>query len=139
MKHFDHERLDVYRTSLEFVAFASRLAHDLPKGNAHITKQLDRAAISIPLNIAEGAGEFSRNDKARFYRIALRSTTECAAILDVCRHLHLVPDERTDHGRSLLLRITSMLTVMAKRLGREPSGTGTGSGTGTEGQNDHLP
>ena len=52
--------------------------------------QLGRAALSIVLNIAEGAGEFSKKGKARFYRMALRSTTEWAATMDVCKILGLM-------------------------------------------------
>ncbi|WP_372371584.1 four helix bundle protein [Candidatus Uabimicrobium sp. HlEnr_7] len=61
----------------------------LPKGHSHLSNQLQRVALSISLNIAEGAGEFSSAEKARFYRIARRSTTECASIIDICRCLKL--------------------------------------------------
>ena len=63
------------------------LLEHLPRGRRYLADQLQRAAVSIPLNIAEGAGEFSRKDKRRFYRIALRSATASAARLDVCRRL----------------------------------------------------
>ena len=76
------------------------LAHDigerLPRGRAFLSDQLHRAAVSIPLNIAEGAGEFSQGEKARFYRIARRSATECAAILDVCGRLNLADSGSLD-------------------------------------------
>ena len=52
-------------------------------GLRHLRDQYHRATTSICLNVAEGAGEFARNEKARFYRMALRSTTECSAILDI--------------------------------------------------------
>jgi four helix bundle protein len=85
--------------------------------------------VSIPLNIAEGAGEYSRKDKARFYRIALRSATESAALLDVCRRLKFGSEAELSSGRDLLLRIVSMLTKMAKRLGgQSESGTGKDRG-----------
>ncbi len=127
-RSFDHERLDVYQTSLEFVGMASHLINRLPTGHSSLAQQLYRAAMSIPLNIAEGAGEFSRKDKARFYRIALRSTTECAAILDVCKKLGLVEEQSLQPGRQLLLRIVAMLTAIARKL----SGTGSGTGSGSE-------
>lgn len=121
MPHFDHKRFDVYRAAIEFVANADAVAAHLPRGRSHLSDQLQRAAISVPLNIAEGAGEFSRREKARIYRIALRSATECAAILDVC-HLPSLVDERLfETSRDLLLRIVSMLTRMVQ------SGTGTGT------------
>ena len=81
-----------------------------------LAKQLRRASPSIPLNIAEGAGEYSRPDKARFYRMALRSATECAAIFDVARRIELAPAPRCDASRELLLRIVSMLTKMARAM-----------------------
>jgi hypothetical protein len=65
----------------------------------------------------EGAisGEFSRRGKRRFYRIALPSATETAAILDVCRLLLELDDgTRLRAGRDLLLRIVAMLTRLAK-------------------------
>jgi four helix bundle protein len=96
MNEFDHERLDVYRVALEFVVLASDVAGRMPKGRAYLADQLQRAATSIALNIAEGAGEFASAEKARFYRIARRSATESAAILDVCRKLNL--DEARLHA-----------------------------------------
>jgi four helix bundle protein len=50
---------------------------------AALRDQLDRARISIVLNIAEGAGRFSAPDKARFYAIARGSATEWGAVLDL--------------------------------------------------------
>ena len=85
MGHFNHEKLDVYQAGIEFVAKADDIVEQLPRGRAYLADQLQRAATSVPLNVAEGAGEFGRKDKARFYRMALRSATECAALLDVCR------------------------------------------------------
>jgi len=117
MGQFDHERLDVYKASIDFVATANAVVEALPRGRAYLADQLQRAATSIPLNVAEGAGEFSRKDKARFYRIALRSATECAALLDVLDRVKLGDKPGLAAGRELLLRIVSMLTKMAKALG----------------------
>ena len=57
MDHLDHENLDVYRCSLEFLALVFHLLVRLPRGEREIRDQLKRAAMSIPLNIAEGAGK----------------------------------------------------------------------------------
>jgi four helix bundle protein len=67
-------------------------------------------------NLAEGAGEFSSREKARFYRLARRSATESAAILDVCSRLELINEDRHAAGRDLLHSIVSMLTKMVKNL-----------------------
>ena len=68
--------------------------------------------------IAEGSGEFSKPEKARFYRIARRSATECAAVLDVAIRLELVTPSRCEPARELLIRIVSMLVNMARALHR---------------------
>jgi len=89
MADFEHERLDVYRAAIELLTLADTIAAGLPRGRAYLSDQLRRASTSIAFNIAEGAGEFATADKARFDRIARRSATEAAAILDACRTLQL--------------------------------------------------
>ena len=124
MDQFEHERLDVYRTSIEFLALSDQMASTLPRGRAYLADQLRRAASSIPLNIAEGAGEFAAADKARFYRFARRSATESAAIIDALAVLELTDESLRTCGQGLLLRIVAMLTAMVLKI----SGSGSGSG-----------
>ena len=69
MTELAHERLDAYKASIDFLAIADEVSGSLPKGRAYLADQLRRAATSIALNIAEGAGEFAARDKARFYRM----------------------------------------------------------------------
>lgn len=114
----DHEQLDVYNAALDFTSFAHELLKRMPGGRRGVDDQLMRAATSMPLNIAEGAGEFSAKDKARFYRIARRSGTESAAALDVCVRLGLARESEVQPGRELLRRIVAMLTKLI--LGLDP-------------------
>ena len=78
---FDHEKLDVYKDSIRFVAYAEALLADVPK-NLAVHNQFDRASTSIPLNIAEGNGKYTPADRCRFFDIARGSALECAACLD---------------------------------------------------------
>ena len=48
-----------------------------------VRDQLDRASTSIPLNIAEGNGKFTGDDRCRFFDMARGSALESAAALDV--------------------------------------------------------
>lgn len=111
----DHEKLDVYQTAVEFIVLADMIVENLPRGRAYLSDQLRRAALSITLNIAEGAGEYALEEKVRFYRMAKRSATECAGILDVCQRLQLMDEQYQINGRNLLIRIISMLIKMARR------------------------
>ena len=104
----DAEKLDCYQLAVEFQALAAGL---LPKhGYAALRDQLDRASISVALNIAEGAGRCSPADKARIYAIARGSATECAAILDVASSRGLGSALQCRRGRALLVRIVQMLS-----------------------------
>ena len=87
---FGFQCLDVYRCAILFLGHASALAQRVPRGHATLADQLRRAALSVPLNIAEGTGKGDR-DAARFYTIARGSALECAAILDVFEALAVVP------------------------------------------------
>jgi four helix bundle protein len=120
---FDHERLEVYQLALELIPLAETLVSQLPPGRAYLVDQLRRAALSVVLNIAEGSGEFSARDKARFYRMARRSATECASILDVFRTSRLGDGETCRVGRRLLLRVVSMLVQLGRRWERKEVGS----------------
>lgn len=117
MNHFDHEKLDVYHLAIELIVLIEKIVGCFPKGRAYLIDQLQRAGTSVLLNTAEGAGEFSRSEKNRFYRMAKRSATECAGIFDVCLYIHVVSEIEYAKGRALLLRIVSMLVKMAKSAG----------------------
>jgi len=51
---FDHQRLDVYRLSVDYVAFSYGLAKTLTGTNRHAREPWLRAAQSNPLNFTEG-------------------------------------------------------------------------------------
>ncbi len=113
---FPHTRLDAYHAAAEFVVAADVLARGLPRGRAYLVDQLRRASLSIQANIAEGAGEFSPPDKARFYRMALRSASECAALLDACRRLRLCDDQSLAEAEEMLDRVMAMVTGLVTRF-----------------------
>src|SRR5262245_21879503 len=74
-------RLDCDRLAVEFQVLAAGLARKPRLGS--LRGQLDRASVSIVLNIAEGAGRTSVPDKSHFFAIARGSATESAAILEL--------------------------------------------------------
>lgn len=115
--YFDHERWDVYQASLELIIIIKGIVEAFPRGSAYLADQLQRAGTSVPLNIAEGAGEYSPSEKVRFYRMAKRSATECASILDVCKQLQVISENLYERECGLLLRIVAMLTKMSRSDG----------------------
>lgn len=110
---FDHDRLDVYNRSIEFVAWVAGLMDGpLVACRLSAVRQLDRASTSIPLNIAEGNGKRSLLDRHRFFDIARGSAFESAACLDVLVARNGLRVEEIGEGKALLVRITSMLSKM---------------------------
>ncbi len=111
----DYERLDAYQRSIEFVALAAQAVGELPAGHGGLRDQFRRAAMSIPLNIAEASGRVGSADRARFHGIARGSAMECGALLDVLRVLQLIEDERYGTAKTLLEQIVAMLTRMCRK------------------------
>ncbi len=96
-------------------AWLRRWPSGFPRGHSAPADQLRRAALSVPLNIAEGSGKGTMEDREarRFYAIARGSALECAAIIDAMVALRFVPGDEATCTHELLERIVSMLTRMA--------------------------
>src|SRR5689334_15828641 len=106
--YLPHERLVVYRLALEFRKSMAPLAK--VRGIAPLRDQLFRAADSVVLNIAEGAGRNSRADKQRHYEIAKGSATESAAALELLHHSGVLSETAYQDRRELAVRIVQMLS-----------------------------
>jgi len=113
---FDHEKLNVYRASIEFVAWVTDLLDELSGDHRNARQQLIRSSQSIPLNIAEGNGKRAAADRRRFFEIARGSSMESAATLDVLVCSRACSKERVDAGKTLLMRIVSMLSKMTETM-----------------------
>ena len=61
-----------------------------------ITSQLRRAAVSVPLNIAEGYGRKSKDDFKRFLRISLGSTNETETLLLLSKDLGYIESKKCE-------------------------------------------
>ena len=96
------------------LAFANDIIETLPRGRSHLADQFTRAATSIVLNLAEGAGKHSKPDKRRYYLTARGSATESAALLDVCLRLTLLDERGHKTGKDMLVRVVSMVIKLAQ-------------------------
>ncbi len=114
---FDHEKLDVYRKAIEFLAWVGELLDGpLVAIRSAAIRHLDESSQSIANNIAEGNGKRSAADRCRFLDIARGSALECAACLDgLVARRKLTPDQVAT-GKTILLRIVAMLTKLLERF-----------------------
>jgi four helix bundle protein len=122
---FDHEKLEVYRETIAFVAWlAGTLETAIRVGE--VKDQLDRASGSIALNIAEGNGKYAPKDRCRFFDTAHGSALECAAGLDILVAKNKLTLEQIRPGKERLQRIVRMLMGLIKRNSTRDYDKGTG-------------
>ncbi len=111
--YFDHEKLEVYRSSIAFIAWLTDYLDAMARVG-DIKDQLDRASNSVPLNIAEGNGKYARKDRCRYFDTAQASALECAAALDVLVAKKKLASEQIRPGKERLQEIVRMLIGLIK-------------------------
>jgi four helix bundle protein len=78
--------------------------------------QMNRSAISIVLNIAEGSAKSSKKDFSHFLTIAMGSLYETLAGLDLAKDNGLVDKQKFDSFKVLLLAIAKQIGGMKRKL-----------------------
>jgi len=111
---FDHEKLEVYRETIVFIAWVHELLETIDRPG-DVKDQLDRASSSIAFNTAEGNGKYTPKDRCRFFDIAHGSALECAAGLDVLVVRKKTGLEQIRPGKERLQRIVRMLFGLIKK------------------------
>jgi four helix bundle protein len=122
-----HERLDVYRLSIGYVAWVYEKAKGLNGVHRPARDQWLRASQSIPLNIAEGNGKTADADRRRYFEIARGSALECAAIQDVLVVGKALNEAESQVRKGELDRMAAMLSRLGGRgyqVSEEPANYG---------------
>ena len=122
-----HERLDVYRLAIGYVAWVFEPSEKLNGVHRHARDQWLRTSQSIPLNIAEGNGKTAEADRRRYFEIARGSALECAAIQDVLVVGKALEEKESRERKVDLDRMAAMLSRLGKRgyaVQEEPSSYG---------------
>ena len=112
---FDFQKLEVYKKAKLFHSTCKKLIRE-NNFDKFVNDQLGRASFSIPLNIAEGSGKFSKADRRNYFTIARASTFECVAVLDVlCDEGELMRSQFESFGKSAD-ELSRILYAMIKNL-----------------------
>jgi four helix bundle protein len=106
---FMFENLDVYQKGVDFADQIAALTEKFPRGYYFLVDQLNRAALSIATNLAEGNGRFTKPDRKNFFTIARASTQECVPLLEVARRRGLIDEEAA-------LGLKERLEIIAKMI-----------------------
>ena len=106
---FMFENLQVYQKAVDFADKIAGSTETFPRGYYFLVDQLNRAALSIATNLAEGNGRFTKPDRRSFFTIARGSVHECIPLLEVAFRRGFIAE--TDHAN-----LKSNLEVMAKMI-----------------------
>src|SRR5712691_2477815 len=103
-------RLDIFRVSNEFPQ----------KYQYSLGQQIQRAAISIGSNIAEGFGRQNVPEKKQFYRIARGSLVETRDQLILARDLKLLHSIEYDELEAQAIRVHQLISGLLRSLNPKP-------------------
>jgi len=110
--------LKVWQRGMKFTVAISRESRQWPQDERFgLISQIRRAASSIPLNIAEGAGNSSDKEFCRYLEMALRSAYEVMTAIDIARGLEFLADKAADDLQKECDEIAAMLVGLMKSLG----------------------
>ena len=110
-----HKDLKVWQEPTDLVVLIYDSTEQFPSKEAFgLTSQLRRAAVSIPSNIAEGAGRKGENEFKRFLYIALGSLSEVETQLEIAFRLKYIKEIEWVNKRIYFIR--SMISKLIKSL-----------------------
>ncbi len=111
------EDLDVFKMAHELVLKVYKQTKNFPDEEKYaLTPQMRRAAFSIPMNLAEGAGRLGKKEYRHFVGIARGSVGEIRYQLMLAKDLGYIPDETYEQLRSRFDAVARMLTGLARSL-----------------------
>ena len=115
-----HKDLKLWQESMILVEDIYRIAGNFPKEEMFgLTSQIKRSVVSIPSNIAEGAGRKSNLEFIQFLNIASGSLSELETQLEIAIRLKFITENEELFKKIIFIRI--MITNLKKSLGNKPS------------------
>ncbi|MCL5093597.1 MAG: four helix bundle protein [Patescibacteria group bacterium] len=119
--NFRHQNLEVWQNAKELVKNIYSITENFPsKENFILIPQICRAALSIPLNIAEGSGRWSQKEFAQFVRIAIGSLLEVDTCLKIAMDLKYLKPKDYENIDQLISSLYFKLIKLEKVLRQKP-------------------
>jgi len=112
---FAFEKLDVWKVAKDFSIEMYKITKHFPQEERFgLVSQMNRAAVSVASNIAEGSARKSRKDKANFYQIAYSSLMEVTSQLLIAKELGFIQEDNHKHLRSRIHELSNKLNALYK-------------------------
>jgi four helix bundle protein len=113
---FMFQNLGVYQKSVDLAEQIINLTDEFPKGYYFLADQLNRAALSITTNLAEGNGRFTKGDRRNFFIIARGSVQECVPLLEIAKRKQFISDTKLSDLLNKLATISKMISGLISGL-----------------------
>ena len=118
--------LKVWKLSIDLTVLVYGLTAEFPKSEIYgLSSQMQRAAVSIASNIAEGSARGTRKDFRQFVSIARGSNCELQTQLLIANRLGFAEEHRIGEIEMLSHEVGQMLSGLSKYLSQPPKGRQT--------------
>ena len=94
---FSFQKMKIYQLAKELAIYSYQLTEKYPQNERYtIMNQINRAAVSVPSNIAEGTSRRSNKEKLNFINIAYGSLMELVCQMEISYELKYITKEEND-------------------------------------------
>ncbi len=113
----DFKKYEIWQLSHNFALEIYKCSQDLPaQEKYHLVSQMQRAAVSVPTNIAEGCGRQSDKEFNRFLQIALGSAHELEYFMILLHDLDYISQDRSQDLIRKINEIKMKIFSLSQRL-----------------------
>jgi four helix bundle protein len=113
---FMFENLLVYQKAVDFADPVASHTEWFRRGYYFLVDQLNRAALSVAANLAEGNGRFTKPDRKNFFTIARGSVQECVPLLKVAKRRGFLKQLEHDQLKESLEEMARMISGLINGL-----------------------
>jgi four helix bundle protein len=114
---FGFQKLQIYQLAKEIVIYNYKLTKNFPSEEKFaLVQQMNRAAVSVPSNIAEGTSRKSNKDKAHFINIAYGSLMELVCQMEVALELEYIEQSEYDEFIKMVKNLSVKMSNYLKTI-----------------------
>lgn len=117
MEDFYYRKLLVYQQSMQLLSDVYDLTKKFPLQESRgLTNQIQRAAVSVPSNIAEGMGRFSKKERIHFLEVSNGSLMEVMCQIEIAQKLGYITTAEMQMLEQKIAAIAKMMIGLRKNL-----------------------
>jgi len=118
MNFRSYQDLEVWQKAMDLVVDCYQLARIFPKSEIYgLTSQLQRAAVSVPANIAEGRSRHHTREFLQYISFAYGSLAEMETLVRIAGRLNYINTKQSEKTLDKTAEVGRMLNGLRRSLG----------------------